>query len=85
MGIKKIIEDVWKESPKAYSIAEKNKTIGLIESFTKKAMDKLHTEMEQTRLIRDRMIHRLRMAAGIESQELKVIESELIKIIKGEK
>ncbi len=35
-------------------------------------------ECEKTRLIRDKMIERLRVAFGIETQELKLIEKEIL-------
>ena len=43
-----------------------------------KMYNKKISDMEETRLIRDRMIYRVRKALHIESQELKVIEKEII-------
>ena len=64
-------------------VAEKSKinkiAVALVED-----VDKTVKELEDVRLIRDRMIDRLKKAFGIESQELEVIEEEIMKHVVGE-
>ena len=46
-------------------------------------VEKLINDSDNTRFIRDQMIDRLKKACGIESQELKVIEEEILKHVMG--